>query len=219
MRLVDPISSKKRQLNKWALVSHCHFTFCQWIHTCLEYCLYKLLELQCNWKVENHIHAGALKRNYVLYTIYPPKNNYLCFLTLLNAWGLVTGTAVLPNEKSLSFKTEVYLLLSMFSENCLWSDRKDFLLRPYAATERKPTVSLADLGRCCPLTQGHSGLFHFLVIFISRFVKTGTPTPLSSNIRSDPSPQKKLNATVLCSNFLSNNSGILPILPSSESLR
>ena len=30
---------------------------------------------------------------------------------------------------------------------------------------------------------------------------------------------KKLNATVLFSNFLSNNSGILPILPSSESLR
>ena len=34
--LVDPISSKKRQLNKWALVSQCHFTFCQWIYTCLE---------------------------------------------------------------------------------------------------------------------------------------------------------------------------------------
>ena len=52
--LVDPISSKKRQLNKWALVSQCHFTFCQWIYTCLEKCLYKLLELQCNWKVQNH---------------------------------------------------------------------------------------------------------------------------------------------------------------------
>ena len=58
-------------------------------------------------------------------------------------------------------KTEVYLLLSMFSENCLWSDLKDFLLRPYAATERKPNVSLADLVRCCPLTQGHSGVFRF----------------------------------------------------------
>ena len=35
---------------------------------------------------------------------------------------LVTGTAVLPDEKCLSFKTEEYLLLSMFSDNCLWSD-------------------------------------------------------------------------------------------------
>ena len=116
----------------------------------------RLLELQCNWKVwkvENHIHAGASKRNYVLYTIYPPKKNCLSILTLLNAWGLVTGTAVLPDEKCLSFKTEVYLLLSMFSENCLWSDLKDFLLRPYAATERKPNVSLADRIRCCLFTQ------------------------------------------------------------------
>ena len=30
----------------------------------------------------------------------------------------ITGTAVLPDEKSPSRKTEVYLLLSMFSENC-----------------------------------------------------------------------------------------------------
>ena len=59
---------------------------------------------------------------------------------------------------------------------------------PCAATKRKPNVSLADLRRCCPFTQGHSGLFHFLVVFILRFVKTGTPTPLSSNIRSDPAP-------------------------------
>ena len=63
-------------------------------------------------------------------------------------------------------------------------------------------------------------MFRFLVVFILRFVKTGTPTPLSfPNIRSDPAPYKELNSTVLCSNFLSNNSGILPILPSSESLR
>ena len=80
----------------------------------------------------------------------------------------LTGTAVLPEEKCLSFKTEVYLLLSMFSENCLWSDLWDFLLRPYAAKERKPNVSLADLRRCYPLTQGHSGLFRFLVVFILR---------------------------------------------------
>ena len=39
------------------------------------------------------------------------------------------------------------------------------------------------------------------------------------NIRSDPAPWKKLNATVLCSNFFSNYSGIFLILPSSESLR
>ena len=49
----------------------------------------KLLELQCNWKVQNHTHARASKRKYGLYAIYPPKKNYLCFLTLLNAWGLV----------------------------------------------------------------------------------------------------------------------------------
>ena len=69
---------------------------------------------------------------------------------------------MLPDEKCLSFKTEVYLLLSMFSENCLWSDLKDFLLRPYAATERKLNVSLADLIRCCPFTQGHSVVFRFI---------------------------------------------------------
>ena len=34
----------------------------------------------------------------------------------------ITGTAVLPDEKCLSTKTEVYLLLSMFSENCFRSD-------------------------------------------------------------------------------------------------
>ena len=31
-----------------------------------------------------------------------------------------------------------------------------FLPRPYAARERKPNISLDDLRRCCPLTQGHS---------------------------------------------------------------
>ena len=33
-----------------------------------------------------------------------------------------TGTAVLPDEKCLSSKTEVYFLLSMFIENCFRSD-------------------------------------------------------------------------------------------------
>ena len=51
-----------------------------------------------------------------------------------------------------------------------------FSLRPYAKTERKLNVSLADIIRCCPFTQGHSGLFCLLVVFILRFVKTGTPT-------------------------------------------
>ena len=35
----------------------------------------------------------------------------------------------------------------MISDNCLWSDRRSlgfFLLRPYANTERKLNVSLAD---------------------------------------------------------------------------
>ena len=93
-----------------------------------------------------------------------------------------------------------------------------FPLRPYTGTGRKPNVSLEDVIRCCPFTQGHSGEFRFLEVFILRFVKTGTPTPISlPNIRS--SAVKKLKSTVPCSNFLSNNSGILPILPSSESLR
>ena len=54
---------------------------------------------------------------------------------------------VLLDEKCLSCKTEVYLLLSMISDNCLWSDRRSlgfFSLRRYANTERKLNVSLAD---------------------------------------------------------------------------
>ena len=93
-------------------------------------------------------------------------------------------------------------------------------LRPNAATGRKPNVSLAHLIRCCSFTQGHSGVFRLLVVYKLRFLKTGTPTPLSfPNIWSDPEPLKMLNSTVLCSNFLSNNSEIVPILPSSESLQ
>ena len=34
----------------------------------------------------------------------------------------ITGTAMLPDEKCLSSKTELYLLLSMFSENSFRSD-------------------------------------------------------------------------------------------------
>ena len=37
-----------------------------------------------------------------------------------------------------------------------------FLLRPHAKTERKLNVSLADLIRCCPFTQGHSVVFRFI---------------------------------------------------------
>ena len=43
-----------------------------------------------------------------------------------------------------------------------------FLLRPHAKTERKLNVSLADLIRCCPFTQGHSGVFRFLIVFIKK---------------------------------------------------
>ena len=82
---------------------------------------YKLLELQCNWKVQNH-RQGLKKKLYTINNLSPPKKNYLCIITFLNAWGLVTGTAVLPDEKYLSFKTEEYLLLSMLSDNGLWSD-------------------------------------------------------------------------------------------------
>ena len=34
--LLDPIGSKKRQLNNWALVSHRHLTFYHWIYTRIE---------------------------------------------------------------------------------------------------------------------------------------------------------------------------------------
>ena len=64
-----------------------------------------------------------------------------------------------------------------------------FSLRLYAGTGRKPNVSLEDLIRCCPFSRGHSGEFPFLEVFILRFVKSGTPTPISlPNIRSDPAP-------------------------------
>ena len=120
--LVDPICSKKRQLNKWVLVSHCHFSHFanEFIHVLSS--VYINNVMQCNWKVQNHTQGPQSKNNYILYTIYPPKKNYFCIITLLNAWGLVTGTSVLLDEKCLSFKTEVYLLLAMFNENCLWSD-------------------------------------------------------------------------------------------------
>ena len=35
-------------------VSHCHFTFYQWIYTYMPWVVSKLLELKCNWKVQNH---------------------------------------------------------------------------------------------------------------------------------------------------------------------
>ena len=80
---------------------------------------------------------------------------------------------VLLDEKCLSCKTEVYLLYLLFSENCLWSDLQDFLMRPYAALSLRVTVAC----------------FASLVVFILRFVKTGTRTLLSfPNIRSDPAP-------------------------------
>ena len=55
--LLEPISSKKRQLNKCALVSHCRdLTFYHRIYT-----LSKLLELQFHWKVQNR--TTGRKRN------------------------------------------------------------------------------------------------------------------------------------------------------------
>ena len=184
--LVDPKSSKKKQLNKWALVSHCHLTFYQWIYT--SWVVSKLLKLQCNWKVQNHRH-GLKKKLYTIYNFSPPKKNYLCIIKFLNAWGLVTGTAVLPDEKCLSFKTEVYCFYLCSVTIVSGPIFRIFVLRPYAKTERKLNVSLADLIRCCPFSQGHSGVFRFLEVFILWFVKTGTSTLLSfPNNRSDPAP-------------------------------
>ena len=51
--------------------------------------------------------------------------------------------ALLPDEKCLSSETEVYLLLSMLSENCFRS--LGSLLKPYAAMGGKDNVSLTDL--------------------------------------------------------------------------
>ena len=92
--------------------------------------------LQCNWKVQNHTqgpHKG-------IYTIYPPEKNYLCIITLLNAWGLVIGTSVLSDEKDWGILPFIYAQWELFP---VWS--LGFLLRPYAATGRKSNVSLADL--------------------------------------------------------------------------
>ena len=87
------------------------------------------MNLYMSWVVPNLLNCnvtGRIARKGLtkkLYTIYLAKKNYLCIITLLlNAWSLVTGTAVLPDEKCLSSKTEVYLLLSMFSEDCFRSD-------------------------------------------------------------------------------------------------
>ena len=154
----------------------------------MSWVLSKLLELQCNWKLQND-RQGLKKKLYTIYNLSPPKKNYLCIITFLNAWGLVTGTVVLPDEKYLSFKTEVYCFYLCSVTIVSGPIFRIFLLRPHAKTERKLNVSLADLIRCCPFTQGHSGVFRFLIVFILRFVKTGTPTLLSfPNIQSDPAP-------------------------------
>ena len=114
----------------------------------MSWVLSKLLELQCNWKIQNH-RQGLKKKLYTIYNLSPPKKNYLCIITFLNAWGLVTGTVVLPDEKCLSFIVSGPIF-------------RIFLLRPHAKTERKLNVSLADLIRCCPFTQGHSVVFRFI---------------------------------------------------------
>ena len=101
---------------------------------------------------ELHTRRGLKKKLCSIYNL-SPQEKLLVFFNIAEC--MRSGhrnCSVTEREKPLSFKTEVYLLLSMLSENCLWSDLKDFLLRPYAATERKPNVSLADLIRCCPFT-------------------------------------------------------------------
>ena len=136
--------------------------------------------------------AGSQKKLYTIYNFSPPKKYYLCIITFLNAWGLVTGTAALPDERCLSFKTEVLTCFYLCSVRIVSGPIfRIFLLRTFAKTERKLNVSLAYLIRSCPFTQGHSGVFRLLIVFILRFVKTGTPTLLSfPDIRSDPAPCK-----------------------------
>ena len=71
----------------------------------------KLLELQCNWKVQNH-KQGSQKDTIYYIQFIPPQEKLLVFFNIAKCMrsGL-TGTAVLPEEECLSFKTEVYLLL------------------------------------------------------------------------------------------------------------
>ena len=113
----------------------------------------------------------------------------------------------LPDEKCLSCKTEVYLLLSMFSENCLRSDLHDFLLRPYAATERKPNVNLAELIRCCPFTQGHSGVFRFQVgsLYFTVCKNRYTHSPIIPQYSFGSSALKKLKRRFFVQIFCRTN--------------
>ena len=80
--LVDPICSKKRQLNKWVLVSHCHFSHFgnEFIHVLSS--VYINNVMQCNWKVQNHTRGPQSKNNYILYTIYPPQEKLLLYYNI-----------------------------------------------------------------------------------------------------------------------------------------
>ena len=112
--LLDPISSKTGAAKQVSPCKPLPFDILS-LNLYMSWVVSKLLELQRHWKVQNRTHRGLTKK---LYTIIPLRKIfvYLCIVTLLNARGLVTGTAVLPDEKCQSSKTEVYLPLSMFSE-------------------------------------------------------------------------------------------------------
>ena len=92
--LLDPISSKTGAAKQVSPCKPLPFDILS-LNLYMSWVVSKLLELQCHWKVQNRTRRGLTKK---LYTIYPSTKNYLCIITLLNAWGLVTGTAVLPER-------------------------------------------------------------------------------------------------------------------------
>ena len=122
--LVDPISSKKKQLNEW---NPCKPLLSDILSMNLyrSWVVSKLLELQCNWKVQNH-RQGLKKKQYTIYNFSPPKKNYFRIITFLNAWGLVTWTAVLRDRamtertRSSLFLADKYNFWRHLSSSVLW---------------------------------------------------------------------------------------------------
>ena len=108
---------------------------------------------------------------------------------------------VLLDEKCLSCKTEVYLLLSIvqWELSLVWSSGF------FNETVRSP------------FTQGHSGVFRlFGSLYFTVCKNRYTHSLIIPQYSVGSSAVKKAKRD---GSFLSNNSGILPILPSSESLR
>ena len=149
----------------------------------------KLLEQQCNWRLQNR-RQGPQKETMYYIQFIPPKKTYVCFLTLLNVWGLVWQELQCYRTRNASLVRLYYTCFYLCSVRIVCGQISKIFYWDRTQRRRESlNVSLADLIRCCPFTQGHSDVFRFLVVFILRFVKTGTPTLLSfPNIWLDPAP-------------------------------